>query len=91
MEQTIEQRLSELEKEVAELKAEVRKEPGKEDWRSTVGWAKDDPTYEEAMKLGRAWRNRQPKNGDVVARPRHGSSERSRSQQRGKRKVAPKA
>ena len=56
--QSLEKRVAELEKEVAELKAEARKGPGKDDWRSTVGWAKDDPTYEEAMKLGAKWRRR---------------------------------
>ena len=52
MEQTIEQRLSELEREVAELKAEVRKGRTQKDWRKTVGRFKDDPVYDEAMRLG---------------------------------------
>ena len=25
-------------------------------WKNTVGWAKDDPIYEEAMRLGAEWR-----------------------------------
>jgi hypothetical protein len=26
------------------------------DWRRTVGWAKNDPVFEEAMRLGAEWR-----------------------------------
>ena len=25
-------------------------------WKKTVGWAMDDPIYEEAMRLGAEWR-----------------------------------
>ncbi|MBL9130756.1 MAG: hypothetical protein JNG86_06125 [Verrucomicrobiaceae bacterium] len=29
---------------------------GKDGWLRLAGWAKDDPLYDEAMKLGKAWR-----------------------------------
>ena len=58
MEQTVEQRLCELEKEVAKLKAEIKGKQDKKDWLSTVGIFKDDPGYDEAMKLGAKWRRR---------------------------------
>ena len=61
-------RIEALEKEMAELKQKLqamseapRVTPGPNDWRKTVGMFKDDPTYDEAVKLGRAWRRRQPK------------------------------
>lgn len=34
---------------------ELARKNGK-DWRRTVGWAKDDPIYDEAMRLGAQWR-----------------------------------
>ena len=79
MEQTIEQRLSELEREVAELKAEVRKGRTQKDWRKTVGRFKDDPVYDEAMRLGAEWRRREneksihelERQGLIDADPRH--------------------
>ena len=29
---------------------------GKNGWLKLAGWAKDDPLYDEAMKLGAEWR-----------------------------------
>ena len=59
-------RVEALEKEVAELKQSIgvvadagEKIPRAKD--RTVGMFKDDPTYDEALRLGRAWRRRQPK------------------------------
>jgi len=61
-------RLAALEAEVLALKqrldmisaATLSPSTGK-DWRRTVGRFKDDPTYEEALQLGRNWRLSQPK------------------------------
>ena len=76
MEQTIEQRLCELEKEVAELKADrhVKKQAPDKDWTSTIGWAKDDPGFDEMIELGRRYRERQRKRPKTNARARHKSS-----------------
>ena len=63
---TLAKRVEALEKEVAELKGLLRKVPTgsqspAQDWQSTFGLFKDDPTYDEAVRLGRAYRRRQPK------------------------------
>ena len=67
--QSIESRLEAVEKELAELKLEVRAKtpagsvPGPDiRWlERIVGSFVDDPDYVEAVRLGRAWRRRQPK------------------------------
>jgi hypothetical protein len=60
------ERVAELEADVAELKKLVRPrsdapEPANDAWRETFGAFKDDPIYEDVVRLGRAWRKRQPK------------------------------
>lgn len=66
--QTIERRLETVEKELAELKREVRKNapaavqgPDNRWLERIAGSFIDDPDYNEAVRLGRAWRRRQPK------------------------------
>ena len=72
--QSIESRLEAVEKELAELKREVRAKtpaaktaagsvPGPDiRWLERIaGSFVDDPDYVEAVRLGRAWRRRQPK------------------------------
>ena len=77
--QSIESRLEAVEKELAELKREVRvKTPAAKTSASKtsagsvpgpdIRWLEriagsfvDDPDYVEAVRLGRAWRRRQPK------------------------------
>ena len=59
MSQTLEQRVEELEKKVAELSGKsslaVR---SKDPWR-TFGIFKDDPDFQEAVRLGREYREQQ--------------------------------
>ena len=59
MSQTLEKRVEELEKTVAELtdKAGIPTRP-KNPWR-TFGVFKDDPAFEEAVRLGREYREQQ--------------------------------
>lgn len=63
----LEARVEALEREIAALKklvaaaAKVDEQPFEHDWKATFGRFQDDPTYEEAARLGRAWRRRQPK------------------------------
>jgi hypothetical protein len=60
-------RVAELEREVADLKQAVHAKsanvnaPGPDDWKSTIGVFKDDPFYDDMVRLGRAYRRRQPK------------------------------
>ena len=58
-------RVDELEKVVDGLKSQLedlqRKPsdgPGPHDWTKSFGIFADDPTYDEAMRLGREWRKR---------------------------------
>ena len=67
--QSIESRLEAVEKELADLKREVRAKvpadmvPGPDiRWLERIaGSFVGDPDYAEAVRLGRAWRRRQPK------------------------------
>ena len=52
----IEARLSALEAEVARLKLRVGEEDKEPWWKKWVGAFRGDPYYEEAMKLGRKYR-----------------------------------
>ena len=57
MNATIEERVTALEKQVEQLTQTVTQQSGvKQDWRSMVGWAKDDPLYEEAMRFAAEYR-----------------------------------
>lgn len=64
---TLVKRVAALEAETQALKQQLdgltarHDGPGADDWKLTVGRYKDDPTFEEAVRLGRAWRQRQPK------------------------------
>jgi hypothetical protein len=56
MSKAIELRMSALEKRLAALE---KKGKPSQAWRAHIGWAKDDPLYDKAMKLGAAYRKRQ--------------------------------
>ena len=55
---TVEKRLATLEAEVARLKAKAARKatPHKPWWEVVAGTFAHDPMYEEAMRLGREWR-----------------------------------
>ncbi len=56
----MEERINSMEQEIAELKALLGlTKPVKKDWQSTVGMFANDPTFGEAMELGRQWREAQ--------------------------------
>ena len=60
MSQTLEKRVEELERKVAELSEEILQlRPLKKDWRRTVGCMPDDEITWEAARLGREYRNQQ--------------------------------
>ncbi len=59
MSQTLEKRVEQLEKKVAELSAKpTSSSPPKNPWR-TYGAFKDDPDFDEAVRLGREYREQQ--------------------------------
>ena len=66
MSQTLEKRVEELEKKVAELSSQpspaVRK---KDPWR-TFGIFKDDPDFQEAVRLGREYREQQTYDKEIA-------------------------
>ena len=47
---------AELDPELAKLAAMGVKVKPKYAWKESVGWAKDCPAYDEAMRLGADWR-----------------------------------
>jgi len=62
--QNVEDRLSALEKEVRQLHLQVAREQGAVSGRTApdflerfAGIFADDPTFDEAVRLGREWRN----------------------------------
>jgi hypothetical protein len=57
MKVTLETRLRDLEKRLAALETNGAKAASRP-WLKHFGWAKDDPIYDEAMKLGAAYRRR---------------------------------
>jgi hypothetical protein len=56
----LEQRVAALERELAELKATVGERP-KQGWESTIGAFANDPLFDEAVRLGREWRDEENK------------------------------
>lgn len=54
---TVEHRLTDLEKQFADLQAQVFSlVPKKKDWRATVGMMPDDEIARNGERLGREWR-----------------------------------
>jgi uncharacterized small protein (DUF1192 family) len=59
----IERRLTDLQRRMATLEAEVKRKP-RGTWRDLIGWAKGDSLRREAARMGAEWRakaNRQGK------------------------------
>ena len=58
--QTIEERVAALEKEVARLSRQSRPDevPGRDDWKSTVGMFANDPIMKEILDEARKFRER---------------------------------
>ena len=57
----LEKRLHKVEQELADLKAELGKAPRRNAWLKTLGRFENDAIFDDAMRLGRAYRERQPK------------------------------
>ena len=79
----LEERLAAVEKDLARLN-KLTEQANKPWWEEIVGTFTNDPIYEEAMRLGREWREAQrPKAVKKVkkkhVRSRHGSHELART------------
>ena len=60
MNESVEQRLEALEKQVAEMRGQLAEmKPREKDWRRSIGAFANDPHHEMAVKLGREWREAQ--------------------------------
>jgi len=77
----IEARLSALEKEMTQIKRLLRSKPGSSEpwWERIAGVFEDDPAFEQAMKLGREYREslrpgKSERRGRANGRSRHRSS-----------------
>jgi len=59
MSHTLEKRVAELETKVAELSAQPIRSNRKKDWRRTIGIFRNDPDFEQAVRLGLEYREQQ--------------------------------
>ena len=68
---SLEERVAVLEREVARLKQECKEaaEPSVPWWERRFGAFKDDPAYDEAMRLGAEYRRSQPTPADDEEEP----------------------
>jgi hypothetical protein len=65
MSQTLEKRVQELERKLAELTSGVpAPKPGKKDWQRTFGLSRGDAGFKEMAKLGRQYRESLRGKGD---------------------------
>ncbi len=58
----LEKRIENLEAEVASLKSKIEEKKDKQEipwWKQRIGVFADDPIYDEAMRLGREYRESQ--------------------------------
>lgn len=50
---TLAQRIEAIERELSDIKAALEKPARTKDWRRTFGMSKNDPGFEEMIRLGR--------------------------------------
>ena len=60
---TLEARVEALEHEVSGMKAMLGGRQRVKDWRATFGMSRNDPDFEEMVRLGREIRNQQSEGG----------------------------
>jgi hypothetical protein len=71
---SIEERLAALEAEVARLKQLMGAGQPKGGWQQIIGTFRNDPYYEQAMKLGRAYRESLRPKKPKKPRKKHGNA-----------------
>ena len=59
MSQTLEKRVTALERKVAQMSAQPIRSNRSKDWRRTIGVFRNDPEFEKAVQLGREYREQQ--------------------------------
>ncbi|MEQ1715941.1 MAG: hypothetical protein ABL907_08145 [Hyphomicrobium sp.] len=59
MDGTLAERMERLEQDVDRIKSEIASKPARKDWRSWCGTAKDDPGFDEMIRLGKEYRQSQ--------------------------------
>ena len=50
--EALEQRVEALERQIKDLTGAKPRQPGRVDWRNTIGMFADDPVYDEIVKAG---------------------------------------
>jgi hypothetical protein len=66
---TLQQRVEILERELSVLKTVVQQKLDGKDWRSTFGLSREDPEFEEMVRLGREYRDSLREGGSSSAGP----------------------
>ena len=59
----LEQRVASLEDEMTDVKQRLATTGAQKDWRMSVGMSKDDPGFDEMIRLGREIRQQERENG----------------------------
>ena len=54
--ETIEQKLTDLERRMAAIEAATGQHKPNGAWREIIGWEQDDAAFREAVQLGAEWR-----------------------------------
>ena len=68
MNETLEQHVEALEKQVAEMREQLAKlKPREKDWTKSFGIFANDPDHDLAVKLGREWRESQTYEKEIAA------------------------
>ena len=71
LEETVSRRIAKLEEQISQLERQVNTVPASSEawWKKIVGVYRDDPEFEEAMRLGREYRESQRPQDDDAAEP----------------------
>ena len=67
MDGSLAERMERLEKEVERIKSEIAGQSERKDWRAWFATAKDDPGFDEMVRLGKEYRQSVREDYDVGA------------------------